>query len=126
MNTIPMNQVTWFEVATDDADATETFYGELFGWTYAPFPAGAATGMDYRMIHYPGAERASGGIFATGSTMPQHAVFTVAVADVAATCARVTELGGEVVSAIDQPEAGPAFAYLRDSTGNLFGIFTPA
>lgn len=121
MSTVPMNQVTWFEIATGDADATEKFYGDLFGWTYEP---GDEIGMDYRMIHYPGQERASGGLYAT-TEMPQHAVFTVAVADVAATCARVEELGGSVLTAVAAPDSGPAFAYLRDSTGNVFGIFTP-
>ena len=125
MSTIPVNQVTWFEVATDDPDATEKFYGELFGWTYESGAGGDDAGMDYRTIHYPGQERAAGGVYAN-SGMPQHAVFTVAVADVAAVCARAEELGGTVLHAVTEPASGPAFGYLRDSTGNVFGVFTPA
>ncbi len=120
-----MDTVAWFEVATDDAAGAQEFYGELFGWTFAADPDAAAGGMDYRLISYPGGERPAGGVFATGGQFPNHAVFSVAVADVAEACARAEKLGGTVVHAVTEPGAGPAFAYLKDRSGNLFGIFTP-
>ena len=52
---------------------------------------------------------------ATGGAMPGHAVFYIAVADVAATCAAAEQLGGKVVSKELDPPAGPAFAYLQRS-----------
>ena len=58
--------------------------------------------------------------------MPGHAVFYIAVADVAATCETAEQLGGKVVTKELDPPAGPAFAYVRDPVGSLFGIFTPA
>ena len=117
--------VAWFEVATDDADSAQQFYGELFGWTMAADPAAAGAGMDYRVITYRGGDQPVGGIFATNGNFPNHAVFSVAVADVAEACARAEKLGGTLVNAVTEPAAGPAFAYLRDRSGNLFGIFTP-
>lgn len=120
------NTVAWFEVATGDADGAQEFYSELFGWTITADPEAASTGMDYRLISYPGDDRPVGGIFGTGGGMPDHAVFTVAVADVAETCARAEKLGGTLVQAVTEPEVGPAFAYLRDRAGNLIGIFTPS
>ena len=57
--------------------------------------------------------------------MPGHAVFYIAVADVAATCAAAEQLGGKVVRKELEPPAGPPFAYLRDPVGSLFGVFTP-
>jgi uncharacterized protein len=119
------SKVTWFEVATGDADGAQEFYGELFGWAFAPDPNAASMGMDYRVISYPGEDRPAGGIFGTGGSMPEHAVFSVAVPDVGETCTRAEKLGGTVVSAVTEPAAGPAFAYLKDRSGNLFGIFTP-
>lgn len=119
------NTVAWFEVATDDPDGAQRFYGELFGWTIAADPDAAGMGMDYRLVTCPGAERPSGGIFGTGGGFPNHAVFSVAVADVAEACTRAEKLGATVVRAVSEPEAGPAFAYVRDPSGNLFGIFTP-
>jgi uncharacterized protein len=117
--------VAWFEVATDDADGAQEFYGELFGWKFAADSAASAGGMDYRLISYRGSDAPVGGIFASGGSFPNHAVFSVLVADVGDACARAEKLGGTVVNAVTAPEAGPAFAYLRDRSGNLFGIFTP-
>jgi predicted enzyme related to lactoylglutathione lyase len=48
--------VAWFEVATDAPDAAQQFYGELFGWTFAPDPGAAAAGMDYRVVSYRDAD----------------------------------------------------------------------
>lgn len=117
--------VAWFEVATDDADGAQEFYGELFGWTFAADPVAAASGMDYRLINYRGTDQPVGGIFATRGEFPNHAVFSVAVANVAETCTKVEKLGGTVVHSVAEPQSGPAFAYLKDRSGNLLGIFTP-
>ena len=117
------NTVAWFEVATDNAQDAEEFYGELFGWTFESDP-NVSDGLDYRLISSRGAEAASGGLMVTGGRLPNHSVFYVAVADLAEACERVEKLGGSVV--LSQPDATPAFAYVQDRSGNQFGIFTPA
>lgn len=117
--------VIWFEVATDDPAGAQEFYGELFGWTFAADPEAASGGIDYRVITYRGGETPVGGVFASGGAFPNHAVFSVGVANVAETCARVEKLGGTIVRSEPEPAAGPPFAYVRDRSGNLFGIFTP-
>lgn len=117
--------VAWFEIATADPDAAQTFYGEVFGWRAVKDEKGAAAGMDYRLITAAGATAPAGGIMATNGAMPGHAVFTVAVRDVAETCATVERLGGTVVARHEASESGPANAYVRDPAGNLFGLFTP-
>jgi hypothetical protein len=90
------NTVAWFEVATGDADAAQEFYGELFGWAFAADPDAASAGMDYRLITYPGGGQPVGGSFATGGSLPDHAVFSVAVADITETCSQAEKLGGTV------------------------------
>jgi hypothetical protein len=119
------NMLAWFEVATDDPDTASSFYSDLFGWTFSPFADPETTGSDYRVATMPGSEVPFGGILGTGGAMPGHAVFYIAVADVAATCAAAEQLGGKVVSKELNPPAGPPFAYLRDSVGSLLGVFTP-
>lgn len=119
------NTVAWFEVATDDPDSAQHFYGELLGWTFATDPDAARAGMDYRLITYSEGDRPVGGIFATGGAFPNHAVFSIAVVDVAEACAKAEKLGATIVRTVTEPEAGPPFAYLRDPSGNLFGIFSP-
>jgi predicted enzyme related to lactoylglutathione lyase len=119
------NTLAWFEVATDDPDTATSFYGDLFGWTFSPFADPATTGMDYRVAALAGSDVPFGGVVGTAGAMPGHAIFYIAVADVAAACATAEQLGGKVVSKELEPVAGPAFAYLRDPVGSLFGVFTP-
>ena len=52
--------------------------------------------------------------------LPGHAVFYIAVIDVATTCKAAEQLGGKVASKELEPPAGPPFAYLRDPVGSLF------
>jgi predicted enzyme related to lactoylglutathione lyase len=119
------NSLAWFEVATDDPDTATSFYTDLFGWTFSPFADPETTGSDYRVAAMPGSDVPFGGIMGTGGAMPGHAVFYIAVTDVAATCAAAEQFGGKVVTKELAPAAGPPFAYLRDPVGSLFGVFTP-
>ena len=75
------NTVGWFEIGTPDVDAAKAFYGQLFGWSFAPDGA-------YTHATAPGAAGPSGGIFNTGGNLAPYAVFVVQVADVAATASR--------------------------------------
>jgi predicted enzyme related to lactoylglutathione lyase len=112
------NTVAWFEIGTQDVDAALAFYGQLFGWSFAPDGA-------YTLVTAPGAAGPSGGIFNTGGNLPPYAVFVVQVADVAATASRAEDLGGKVVAApVDLPD-GMVVAYLTDPDGSMFALFSP-
>jgi predicted enzyme related to lactoylglutathione lyase len=111
--------LAWFEVATSDPDSAQKFYGSLFDWTFDADGPAASAGMDYRNITASGADAPMGGIFGTGGRVPDHAVFYILVAD-------AERLGGSVVSRhLDPGPGAPTFAYLRDPSGNQFGVFTP-
>jgi predicted enzyme related to lactoylglutathione lyase len=125
MTTPAPGTLAWFEVAAADPDAAELFYGKLFDWTFAPDPVSAGIGLDYRITTGPTVDTPMGGVTKAQDGMPNHAVFYILVADVAATCATAVELGGSVVAKEESPPAGPAFAYLRDPAGSMFGVFTP-
>ncbi|MEZ5097203.1 MAG: VOC family protein [Nocardioides sp.] len=122
--TAPTPSLAWFEVAAGDVDALESFYGGLFGWTFVPDPNAAAQGADYRLAMVPGADAPIGGLTQPMPGRPGHAVFSILVADVAATCAAAAGLGATVVAAQLAPSAGPAFAYLQDPAGQLFQVFS--
>ena len=112
------NTVGWFEIGTPDVDAAKAFYGQLFGWSFAPDGA-------YTLVTAPGAAAPSGGIFNTGGNLPPYAVFVVQVADVAATASRAGDLGGKVVVApMDLPD-GMAVAYRTGPDGSMFALFSP-
>src|SRR6266508_284694 len=87
--------VAWFEFGTDDPEAARSFFGQLFGWTFAvegPYSI-ITTGPDHPL---------QGGIQDTAFPLPDgtprtYAVPCVQVADVAASCADVERLGGKVM-----------------------------
>jgi predicted enzyme related to lactoylglutathione lyase len=119
MTTPAPGSLAWFEVATSDPDGAAKFYGSLFDWTFDADGPAASAGMDYRNITASGADGPMGGIFGTGGQLPDHAVFYIVVADAG-------QLGGSVVSKhLDPGPGAPTFAYLRDPSGNQFGVFTP-
>ncbi|GII27587.1 VOC family protein [Planotetraspora mira] len=126
MSVPAINTVAWFEVASDDPAAVRRFYGDLFGWRFQIDEDSAAGGVDYQIIRYSDDEKARGGVFSTGGSRPGHAVFTVLVADVTATCERVESLGGKVVSQVVGNAHGPDLAYVQDTSGNLVQIFAEA
>ncbi|MEV4751828.1 VOC family protein [Streptosporangium sp. NPDC049248] len=125
MTTPAYGSVAWFEIATDDPDRARRFYGELFGWQITGDEQADEAGMDYRLITTGHGGAPVGGILGVGSTNSGHAVFSIAVRDVAAVCASVERLGGTVVLQHAASGDGPANAYLRDPAGNLFGVFSP-
>ncbi|TDE56458.1 VOC family protein [Nonomuraea mesophila] len=111
--------VTWFEVATDDPEGAECFYGGLFGWRFT----GGDGPVDYRTISRPGGDGPMGGLFNTKGEFPDHAIFHVQVADVEATCAQSESLGGKVLMKVIDDGAAIDFAYVSDVSGNTFGVF---
>ena len=121
-----VNGIAWFEIGTDQPAAAERFYGDLFGWTFADDDDSvSADGSAYRIVTTPAEGGPRGGLFATGGTMPNYAVFTVLVADTAETCRRAESAGGKVLVGPKIESGGLTFAHLLDPSGNHFGVFTP-
>ena len=116
------NTVAWFQVGTTDAGQARRFYGDLFGWRSTPDPDSEGK---YHLVSYPGTDTPSGGIIDTGGEFPDHAIFMVAVQDVAAACALVERLGGKVLVPPTTSKDGLVLADLHDPAGNHFGVFTP-
>ncbi|GGN79900.1 glyoxalase [Actinoplanes lobatus] len=116
-----VNQIGWFQIGTDQPEAAERFYGELFGWAFADDEtAGAA----YRIITTPGEGGLQGGLANTEGRGPNHAVFSVVVADTEATCRQAEAAGGKVLVKRTTAD-GLTLAHLLDPSGNQFQIFTP-
>jgi hypothetical protein len=115
--------VTWFEIGTDDAGAARDFYDALLGWTFAvdgPYSI-ITTGTDHVL---------QGGIQDTSGPVPDgtprtYAIPYVQVADVAATCARVGELGGKVLVPATMTPFGLTYAHIADPADNHIGLWTP-
>lgn len=115
------NPVGWFEIAASDTAKAESFYGELFGWTFEDGPTGPA----YRIAG--AGDGPAGGITTAPAGLPAtYAVFSIVVPDVAATCEQVMAKGGTVLLGPEtMEETGLVFANLTDPDGNHFGVFCP-
>lgn len=112
--------LTWNELATSDAAGASAFYGAIFGW------GGDATDTplgEYTMLML--GERGIGGMRTLGPNdppgVPPHWLTYFAVADCAATAARIRELGGAVHM---DPVTIPAgtFTVASDPQGAAFAV----
>lgn len=113
--------IGWFEIATTDPAKAEAFYTEAFGWSYDSDPAIPG----YRMVSAGDGIR--GGITKAQAGLPDtYAIFSMMVPDVAATCERIVELGGRVLTGPETVEQnGLVFANVADPEGNHLGLFSP-
>ncbi|GAA1238781.1 VOC family protein [Prauserella halophila] len=107
-------QVTYFELPSTDIDATQHFWGSLFGWTFheGNFPG-------YSMIQGP--QPMGGSPHDDPSRRPR---IYFDVDDLAAAVGRVRELGGTADDPVTIPSG--AYAHCADAQGVEFGLFQDA
>ena len=116
--------LTWNELSSPDFDVAKTFYGGLFGWTFAPFEGSPEP---YLLIQ--NGDRGNGGIRPlTPPGVPPHWLVYFGVADLDAALAKLEELGGTRVTEPIDIQVGK-IAIVRDPQGAHFafyaGEFTP-
>jgi predicted enzyme related to lactoylglutathione lyase len=111
--------VSWFEVHTANTDRAKTFLGELFGWTFSD------AAPDYSFVGLGDHAPIGGGLAGPIDGQPPMAIICVQVADVAGTCAKVTELGGTIITPPQQTPDGLQFAYVSDPDFGVLGVWTP-
>ncbi len=114
--------VVWSEGLVGDLDAARTFYGSVFGYSFAPVPGG----MAYETIELGG--RPVGGIGSVeiaGPAVAPHWRTYFQVEDVPRTCRRVSDLGGRVLA---EPWHSPfgRMASVAGPHGEVFLVNTPA
>jgi predicted enzyme related to lactoylglutathione lyase len=110
--------VDWFEVLGSDAERTQRFYCDLFGWTYDPggFPG-------YRLIDTGAGEDAVGGGLGASSEGHGWATVYAHVPNVEETLARAESLGGSRIYGPSVVDDHMQTGALRDPAGNVFGVY---
>lgn len=119
---------TMSSLHTPDRDASETFYGHLFGWTLQPIPD--ASFAFWRLDGYLGGEvdqpmpRDVVAVLAPiegGDPTPPHWSVALAVSDVDAIARHAVELGGDLLLA---PTDTPGFrsAVIVDTQGGVVAV----
>jgi predicted enzyme related to lactoylglutathione lyase len=127
-----MDGVVHFEIPADDLGRAKEFYGSVFDWQLQDVDMGGGqtytTVMtvpidDNQMPTEPGA--INGGMMTRSAATPSP-VITVGVASIDDALKRVEAAGGGVVTPkTDIPGMG-AFAYFKDSEGNVLGVWESA
>jgi uncharacterized protein len=111
----------WYELTTGDLDAAQTFYADLFDWSWAN---AGMSGFDYRLASLGGSMIAGASTGAQPDTPPGWLTY-FAVTDCDAAAKAVADSGGAVhMPPADIPGTG-RFAILADPQGAAFGILQP-
>lgn len=113
----------WYELITPDADAAQTFYGQLLGWTIR----GSDTpGMDYRLAATAESDVAGIMLSPPDNPMPPSWLGYVCVEDVDAMVQSIRDGGGAVhMEPWDIPGVG-RMAFVADPQGALFYVMKGA
>jgi uncharacterized protein len=107
--------VDWFEVLGADAERTQRFYCDLFGWT--PAESGAP---GYHLV--PAEEAGIGGGLGGGAGQVWATLYAK-VPDVEATLAKAERLGASRVYGPDQVDDHMKTGAFRDPASNVFGVY---
>jgi uncharacterized protein len=124
-----MGKVVHFEIPADDVDRAKNFYGSIFGWDLQTAQMGdgeyttvTTTPVDEqtRMPTEPGA--INGGLMQRTESTPAP-VLTIEVEAIDQALAQIVESGGVSVTPRTPIPGMGAFAYFKDSEGNVVGLW---
>lgn len=110
-----MAKVEHFEIPVDDMARAQAFYTTVLGYEYEPW------GEEMGMLRQPQGEGVNGDLHKRGSTPHPTVVFTVdRLEDVVALA---VANGGAQVGEIQQLDENSRWVYIKDSEGNIVGIY---
>lgn len=111
------NPVVHFEITGKDGDKIQNFYRELFGWEI-----NSDNPMNYGMVDTKTGQGINGGILKAPKDVPFLTIY-ISVEDLQKYLDKAKQLGGEaVVPPTDIPGIG-AYAFFKDTDGNIVGLF---
>jgi predicted enzyme related to lactoylglutathione lyase len=123
---VQMDKVVHFEIPFDNKQRAMKFYTDSFGWRLADIPemnyvmASTAEVDEKQMPREPGA--INGGLFQRPAEAPHPALY-VGVASIDKTVDKVTRAGGSVVTPKTPIPGMGAYARVKDTEGNIIGLF---
>ncbi len=112
-------KISWAELTTSDVAAAVAYYTGLFGWTTQPF------GEEYTMFVHDGRPFA-GVLKSPAPEVPTHWKSYVIVADIDASIAQSTSLGGKLCWGPEEIPTVGRIAIVQDPQGAVIGLHQPA
>ena len=125
-----MGKVVHFEIPTDDVARAKEFYGSIFGWQLQDMQ-GEAMGLYTLALTTPVDETTqvptepgaiNGGLMKRAADTPSP-VITIEVDGIDDALKKIEAGGGSTVQARTEMPGIGAFAYFKDSEGNVMGLF---
>ena len=121
--------VVHFEVLGKDADKTQRYYSELFGWEIEPLPFENPT--KYGLVKRDGNVNGEGagiggGVGGAPENHPGHVTFYVEVPNAEEALAKAESLGRKRRMGPDQVPGGPVIVLFEDPDGHTIGVVEPA
>ena len=119
-----MQRIVHFEIYTDDPEAVQPFYSDVFGWKFKEFEGGP---IEYWLVTTgeetePGI---NGGMARPREGQNPGTINTIVVPSVDETIKKIKRSGGDIcVPNMAIPKMG-WLAYGQDPAGNVFGIMEP-
>jgi predicted enzyme related to lactoylglutathione lyase len=121
-----MDKVVHFEIPFDNKQRAMKFYTDTFGWHLTDMPemnyvmASTVEVDQQQMPKVPGA--INGGLFERPKEAPNPTIY-VGVSSVDATIEKVTKAGGTIVTPRTPIPGMGAYARVKDTEGNVIGLF---
>lgn len=110
-----MAKVEHFEIPADDVARAQSFYGDVFGFTFE------AWDDDNIMLHTGSPDGIGGDIHKRGPV--PHPTVVITVDNIEETLAAVVSNGGEPVGEILAMGDTARYSYFKDSEGNIVGVY---
>ena len=124
VDTHPVGDFCWIELATTDQNSAKSFYSSLFGWAPNDMPMGPEE--VYTIFRLNGRDSAAGytmGKEERAQHVPPHWNLYIAVESADAAADKATKLGGKVLApAFDVFDAG-RMSVIQDPTGAVFTVW---
>jgi len=125
-----MDKVVHFEIPTDDLERAKSFYGSVFDWNLQTldemnYTIAMTTPVDEQtqMPTEPGG--INGGMMKRSADTPSP-VLTIGVESIDDSMKQVEAAGGAVVQPRTEIPGMGAFAYFKDTEGNVLGLWENA
>ena len=117
--------VVHFEILGTDADRTQSYYSELFGWNIESL--GFENPTNYGLVARDGNTNAEGvgiggGVGNAPEGYPPQVTFYVEVPSVEDALAKAETLGGSRMMGPDQVPGGPVIGLFQDPDGHTVGV----
>jgi predicted enzyme related to lactoylglutathione lyase len=124
MTTPAIGIIAWTDLTVPNADAVRDFYSEVVGWRANEVDMGGYA--DYSMQEPTSGKEVAGVCHARGGNaeLPAQWLVYITVADLDASIARCTALGGSVIAG--PKGSGARYCVIRDPAGAVAALYQPA